>query len=388
MRICIFSSFEDLLLKNAGPSVRIYNLAKYLAELEYEVHLVIPSYKEWSKDIDGIVVHGISGFCPPILLGIFSKLLGILRRTSIFFYDFLFILKAARRIMECDMVQIEHSSVGFFLIPVSKILRKPLVVDCHDAFQALRVSHTGVVRKFLETFLEKLAYKFASVIVAVSEREKTLLIDYGIDQRKIKVVPNGVNTKLFRPMGNMVRDESSENNSFSVIFVGNMEYLPNREAVRLIATRIAPKVLEKIGNVKFLIVGRGSDTLKISNECGLVFMGVVDNLADFLLASDVAIAPLIHGSGTRLKVLEYFSCGLPVVSTSVGVEGLDVTDGLNVFIENDVDKFAQRIVELLKNKSTATNLGDNAREIVTQNYDWRILVKKLNSIYVKLMQTI
>ena len=391
MRICILSSFGDLMSRDTGPSVRIYNLAKHLVGIGHEVHVVIPSGEKWSKCADGIFVHGISGFYPVVCLRVFSRLLGVLRPTSILSYDLLFILRAIRTILRCDLVQIEQPSAGGFVIPLLKqVLRKPLVIDCHDAFQALRIGHTSVVRKILETFLEKNAYKFANVVLTVSEREKSFLVSYGVKQDRIEVIPNGVDTEVFKPLPDTiyVRNRYDLKDSPTIVFVGNMEYLPNQEAVHLIANGIAPKVLEEFGNVRFLIVGRGFNRLNLPTQHKLVFTGAVDNVIEALAASDVAIAPLLHGSGTRLKVLEYFACGLPVVSTSVGVEGLEVDDGLNVFIEDDIDKFADRIVVLLKDRFTAKRLGANARNVAAKKYDWRIISKRLDEIYKRVIRAI
>lgn len=114
----------------------------------------------------------------------------------------------------------------------------------------------------------------------------------------------------------------------------------------------------------------------------LFFTGVVDNVADLLGVSDVAIAPLFHGSGTRLKILEYFSCRLPVVSTTVGAEGLDVTDGVHILIADDVDLFASRVVDLLKDDALSKKLGRAARDLVVDKYDWMKVARKLAIVYL------
>jgi len=335
--------------------------------------------------VDGMIVHGIKGLCPIVILKIFSKLLGVSRSTSLFFYDLLFISRASRIIRESDVVQIEQQPAGGLLIPIiTRILKKPLVVDCHDTFQALRVKHTSTVRKILETFLEKIAYKYADLILTVSEREKELLISYGIKKGNIEVIPNGVDTEAFNPLSDVTRVQDSYGlmNFYTVIFVGNMGYLPNQEAVQLIASEIAPRVRKLIDNTKFLIVGRTTTKMELPN---VTFTGVVKNVTEFLAASDIAIAPLLHGSGTRLKILEYFSCGLPVVSTTVGVEGLDVKSGVHALIEDDMNEFAVKVIKLLKNKALSTRLGKTARKLVINKYDWKKIARQLNMVYHNLL---
>jgi glycosyltransferase involved in cell wall biosynthesis len=103
------------------------------------------------------------------------------------------------------------------------------------------------------------------------------------------------------------------------------------------------------------------------------------------VASDVAIAPLFHGSGTRLKILEYFSCSFPVVSTTVGVEGLDVKSGIHALVEDNMDTFAIGVIKLLKDRELAIRLGKTARELVVNNYDWKEVTMHLSKAYHNLL---
>lgn len=373
------------MLKDTGSSIRIYNLAKNLASFDHEVHVILPNGKVMRECVDGVMIHGINGACPKAILRIFSKLLGVSRSTSFLFYDFLFISRASRIIRECDIVQMEQKTAGGVLIPIiTRILRKPLVVDCHDIFQALRVKHTGVIRRILETFVENMAYEYADVILTVSEKEKELLLSYGIEKSNIEVIPNGVDTEAFNTLSDVapVQDRHGLKNFHTVIFVGNMGYLPNQEAVQLIASEIAPKVQKIVNNAKFLIVGRTPTKMELPN---VTFTGVVENVAELLALSDVAIAPLLHGSGTRLKILEYFSCSLPVVSTTVGVEGLGVENGVHALIEDNIDEFAIKVTKLLKNKALSTRLGKAARELVVNRYNWKRIARQLDVVYEDLL---
>jgi len=385
MRIYILTFFGDLLLRDMGPTVRIYNLAKGLASLGHDVHVVIPGWNSFDKQVDGLTVHSIKGTFPPAVLGVFSKLVGVSRPTSLFFYDFGFITKVSRMILESDVVQIEEQEGGGLLIPIiSRALKKTIVVDCHDVFQALRLKHTSAVRAVLETFLEKLAYRFSSAILTVSEKEKQLLVSYGVTGNRIHVVPNGVDVEAFNPSVDVrrIKDRYGLRNFQTVVFVGNMEYSPNQEAVQAIASKIAPLIKKEVSNTKFLIVGRTPANMEFPN---LTFTGVVDNVTEFLVASDVAIAPLFHGSGTRLKILEYFSCSLPVVSTTVGVEGLDVKSGVHALVEDNMDRFAIGVIKLLKDRELAIRLGKTARELVVNNYDWKEITMRLSKVYHNLL---
>ena len=389
MKICILSSFEDSLSKDTGYSVRIYNLAKKLAELGNKVFLIIPGFNTSVKEIDGIIVYTIKGFLFRWILMIIGRLLGITKITSMYFYDPVFILRARKIIQQCDIVQIEQQSTGvFFAIITNKIWRKPVVADCHDVLQPLRINHTNMLRRILEFFCEIIIYKFVNLILTVSEEEKELLTSCGVEQSKIEIIPNGVDTNEFDINKHIqstfqLRKQYGLENCHIVTFVGNMEYLPNREAVKLIAFRIAAAVKKKVPNVKFLIIGRISEKMDMPD---LIFTGRVDNVAKFLSASDVAIAPLLRGSGTRLKILEYFSCALPVVSTTIGVRGLEVKNGIHALITDDIDEFSDMTIELLRDRELASKLGESSRQFVKMKYDWNIIGKKLNAIYETIMK--
>jgi glycosyltransferase involved in cell wall biosynthesis len=243
-------------------------------------------------------------------------------------------------------------------------------------YQALRVRHTSLLRRMFETFLEKLAYNNADLLLTVSDEERSFLVSTGFKKCDIEVIPNGVDTDFFSKSKEQKKtsEEYGLQGCRIVVFVGNLDYLPNRQAVRVLSSAIAPKVLDVVRDVKFLVVGKSLEKMELP---GLVFTGFVNNVSDVLSISDVAVAPLFQGSGSRLKILEYFSCSLPVVSTSVGAQGLPIEDGVNIFIEDNLENFALRIIELLKNRNLSVTVGKAARILATSTYDWKQIVRRL-----------
>jgi glycosyltransferase involved in cell wall biosynthesis len=378
LKICILSSFEDSLQRDSGPSVRIYNLAKGLAEAGNSVKVILPSYDMNSSFVDGISVYGLKGIFPAVILKAFARLLKADRSTALFFYDAVFVIRASRLIKDADVVQFEQQYSGGLLFPfIKKVLRKPIVIDCHDVFQAIRVNHTNIFRRMLETFLEKLAYRNADLALTVSEKEKKILASFLRDEY-IKVVPNGVDTTSFvKTIGTeQIRKQYGLNGFYTVVFVGNLDFPPNRRAIDFLSSKIAPIIHEEIENTKFLMVGKMQKKIEMP---GFVFTGFVENLLDVFSVSDVAVAPLLQGSGTRLKILEYLSCCLPVVSTSIAAEGLEIENGANIFIEDDPEGFAVRTIELLRNKNLSVSVGNKGRKLVVDAYDWKSIAKKLET---------
>lgn len=366
--------------KDTGASVRIYNLASGLVANGHDVTVIIPKLHPTSEDVDGVHVRGFKGLLPKPMLEVLKRFVNVGRPTALYFYDIVFALRVIALLKNADIIQMEQQTVGALLIPFIKlVVKRPLVLDCHDVFQALKLKHTSMLRRMLESSSEKLAYKKADLILTVSKNEKDSLVSMGFKNHKISIIPNGVDVHSFEKStkSRELKRKYHTEGFRTVVFVGNLAYYPNREAVNLLSSVIAPIVQSKIENVKFIIVGKkqsGLDSTRLS------FTGFVDNVSDVLSISDVAVAPLFHGSGTRLKVLEYFSCGLPVVSTTVGAEGLDIRDRVNIIIENDPERFALRIVELLNDKNLSDALGGAARKLAANVYDWENIVKQLDTV--------
>jgi glycosyltransferase involved in cell wall biosynthesis len=376
--------------RDSGGPVRTYHLAKGLAAEGHAVNVIIPGGDE-AFDLDGeIRVTKINGLIPFGLLRFLSVLLGVERAASLYLYDPSFLLRALPIVSKSDLIQIDTPVPGgaFITFILARVFGRLVVIDSHDVFQALRIEYANILRKVIEVPMERVAYKNAKLILTVSNMDKTFLVRCGIPEGKIVVIPNGVDPSVFAlSVGaeEHVKNRIKLKNFLTVIFVGNMEYSPNEEAVDFIAEKLAPRVLLEIHNVRFLMVGKKPS--KLPSASGLIFTGVVQNVAQYLVASDVAIAPLLRGSGSRLKVLEYLSCGLPVVSTSVGAEGLKVENAVNVFIEDDLDKFHTKVIELLRNENLRTSLGRSGRELVIREYNWYAITKKLSATYIRVSRS-
>ncbi len=368
------------MLKDTGASIRIYNLAKGLSSTGNTVNVILPKNQAGKELFDGIPVEAIKGLLPLTALKLAAKFANIIKPTALYFFDPYFIAKASRQVREADIIQLEQPFLSLLILPfMQKLLRKPVVIDCHDVFQALRVKHTGLIRRILEPFLERIAYRQADLLVTVSEKEKHLLASMGFSPKKIIVAPNGVDTEQFsKPTTNLnARSKFGLADSRIVVFVGNLAYLPNREAIQLISSKIAPRVQQEISNVQFVVIGKKRDNTNFPN---ILFTGFVDNIAEVLSISSVGIAPLLQGSGTRLKILEYFSSGIPVVSTSVGAEGLAAKNGYEIFIDDDINGFANNVIRLLQDDQLSASVGA-AGKAVAANYDWKTITRKLEVSY-------
>lgn len=172
----------------------------------------------------------------------------------------------------------------------------------------------------------------------------------------------------------------------TVMFLGHCFYEPNAIAVRLIAEKIFPKLKNVDEGVKFLIVGDCPEFLrKKYAKKNLIFTGPVKNLNTIYKNVSLCICPLTVGSGTRVKLLNYFAAGKPTISTRLGAEGIDVKNNKELVLENDINKYPHMIAELLQDETKSIELGKNARIFVERNHDWEKIGRNLANLYVNLL---
>jgi len=223
--------------------------------------------------------------------------------------------------------------------------------------------------------IEIKAIQNASHVLTCSEIDKQKLLSNVPEMSEsVTVIPNCVNLSEYELSEKL--SENVEGNIYFVLFIGLMSYFPNSDAVQLICTKIAPKLDDKI---RFIIIGKEPPTIRKPKNVD--FLGYVDDVKRYIRKSDICIAPLRYGSGTRLKILEYMALGKPVISTSKGAEGLEYINSVNMIIEDNIDSFPERILELIEKKSKRDEIGKNARQLIEEKYDWDIYKEKLVRIY-------
>ena len=166
--------------------------------------------------------------------------------------------------------------------------------------------------------------------------------------------------------------------------VTNFEWLQNQEAVKILLNKVWPKLKEIYSSkVKVWIVGRKMPDWIIKrsqDDSDIIVTENIDDARKAYSSATVMITPIEGGGGTRIKILEAMAAGLPVISTSTGITGLNVTDGKNVFIADDPSEMAKKAKRLLEDKGLALKMGKNAREHVLKNFDYRHTAKKMIDI--------
>jgi len=196
----------------------------------------------------------------------------------------------------------------------------------------------------------------------------------------ITVVENGVDARQRPPL-----DEAEAGNA--LLFVGVMGYEPNEDAARYFCGRILPLVEREVPDVRLLIVGHAprEAVRRLADRGNVTVTGSVKDVLPYYRRARVSVVPLRAGGGTRLKILESMALGRPVVSTSIGCEGLAVEDGVHLLVADDPETFARRVIGLLRSPERRTGLALQARRLVEEHYDWAVIGEKLLAVYRRLM---
>jgi len=166
----------------------------------------------------------------------------------------------------------------------------------------------------------------------------------------------------------------------AIVFSGNMEYHPNRTAVRFFHREVWPLLRQRWPNLVWRLVGRNPAAILriVAGDPRIQVVGPVGDAVSELARSRVAVVPLLTGSGTRLKILEAWAAGLPVVSTTLGAEGLPVRSGENVLIADDPGSFAAEVTRLLACNGLRQEIGSAGRLLLEKEFTWETAWKKLD----------
>jgi glycosyltransferase involved in cell wall biosynthesis len=284
-----------------------------------------------------------------------------------------------------DVVQIESSQLaGFTFDP-----RAVTVLDEHNIEYELlyRMYSTEVspLRR-MYNWLEYLKFKREEVsswqsvcgVVSTSAREE-LIMRQAAPGTPLLVGPNAVNVEYFCPS-----DEPISANA--LVMTGLMHYRPNIDGAVYFVREILPHIHASRPNVVFYIVGAGATTeLKRLVGENVVVTDTVADVRPYVYKSAVFVVPLRMGGGTRLKVLEGMSMKKAVVSTSVGCEGIDVSNGEHLLVVDEPRAFADAVLQLLADRERRLALGRAGRALVERHYRWDTVVERLEGFYDRLL---
>jgi len=173
-----------------------------------------------------------------------------------------------------------------------------------------------------------------------------------------------------------------------VMFLGNYPHDPNRDAVLYFHQRMWPRVRREVPGARFYVVGKDPtpDLLELAREDpSVVVTGTVDDVRPYFERSKVFVNPVRIGGGFRGKLLEAMAMGLPIVTTSLGAEGVEAEDGRDMVIADDPEEFAAAVVRLLRDDDLCCRLGARAREMAVECFSWEKGVERLEQVLLRLV---
>ncbi|MBT5402231.1 MAG: glycosyltransferase [Crocinitomicaceae bacterium] len=256
---------------------------------------------------------------------------------------------------------------------VKNIHSIPKTMDYMDAFSKgmdRRISQNRGIKKFLIKAEASRLLKYENLIfdyfenkTIISSQDQSLI--YHPERNSIKVVPNGVDFDFFNP-------DQSPNQTFDLVFTGNMSYPPNVDGALFLVNEIMPIVWKKMPKAKVLIAGAKPTTAITSLKCSnVVVSGWVDDIRESYSSSSVFIAPMRIGTGLQNKLLEAMSMGVPCITTAFANNALKAVNGESILIGNSKEFLAELVINLLNDSVLRKNLSIAGRAFIEANYSWR-----------------
>lgn len=213
---------------------------------------------------------------------------------------------------------------------------------------------------------ERAACRRFDAVIAVSRDDAELMRrEYGV--REVSDVPTGVDVDYFRPSG----AERAE--PHGLVFTGSMDWLPNEDAIQFFTREVMPLVRERVPGVKLTVVGRKpyASLLELAErDPSIVVTGRVEDVRPYMERAAAYVVPIRIGGGTRLKIYEAMAMEKPVVSTTVGAEGLPLRDGEDLLLADTPRAFADAVVRVLEDDALARRLGRQSSETVREKFGW------------------
>ncbi|MBM3253022.1 MAG: glycosyltransferase [Candidatus Omnitrophica bacterium] len=383
--ILIISLFVPYPLDRGG-NIRICTLTQHLRE-KYNIYLLtlihnkkefnyIPKLKEIFKE-----VFLVYQYTPMVPNSLFPE-----RYKYAYSRDLIEKLKEIQDTIPLDIIQIESNELLYLL---SFIKFTPVVYTEHDisilAFKKSYYRYEG--HNTLVNFYEYLkrvnyhknAYKRLYNVITLSKQDNNLLKKM-FPNLNLHLIQTGVDIDFF-----YFKQQSNELKK--LVFVGHYKHYPNEDAMVYFVKEIFPLIKEKIKNIELLVVGsEPNEAIKSLSQCqGVNIIGRVDDIRPYLRSASVFINPIRISAGIKGKVLEAMSSGIPVVSTSQGLSGIDAVDGKEVLVADNPKEFAACVIRVIQDNGLTSKLIHNARKLVENKYHWKRIIEGLECLYTDII---
>lgn len=390
MKILLVSSYLPYPLINGGH-IRLYNLLKSLQN-RHEITLICEK-RDYQTSAD---IEAVEAVCNKVITLPRKKQWSIANILKTGFSDDPFLI-VGHKIAEMRMIikqELQKEAYDLIHIETSYVFQNmpqtalPTVLIEHNieylVYKRFAQKASLFLRPFLMIDVNKLKkkeedyWKRATRVVAVSPYEKYLIEQIGV---QVDLVPNGVDMDSFK-IKNIDQAFKSERKQF--LFIGDYKWMQNRDAVRWIIKEIWPTIVQQTKEQIFLrVVGRNipSNIKAITDPTIIIEEDSPRKTEEIFSESFALLAPLRIGGGSQYKILESMAVGTPVITTPLGLSGLQIRAGRDILVGNNVQEISNHAISLLHNEKLYVQLALHGRKQIEKEYDWKSIAQKLDNVY-------
>ncbi|HUD04857.1 MAG TPA: glycosyltransferase family 4 protein [Patescibacteria group bacterium] len=393
MKILMVSSYLPYPLKSGGE-IRLYNLMKNLAE-KHEITLICEKRDYQTKED----VEEVKKICKKVITVTRRKqwTTANILKTGLSMNPFLIVGHTSEEMklaIKDELVRERYDLIHVETFYVYQNLPKvsiPVILVEHNVEYLAYQRYIKLANPFLKLFFtidvmklkkkEEQAWRKVDKLVAVSNMERRLM-----KRADISVVPNGVdlNNFQFRSSQNLPEEKR-------ILFIGDFKWFQNVDAAEVILKQIWPRIGLKLAesknraDIKLWIIGRNIPE-KIKSLAASKNIILEENskeeTAEIFRKAYLLLAPIRAGGGTSYKILEAFASGVGVVTTNLGLEGLEAKNNIHALASEKEDELAELSLVMIQDHSVYRKLTLNARKLVEEKYDWRVIAQKLDEVYM------
>ena len=289
-----------------------------------------------------------------------------------------------------DIIQLETLYLAPYVETIKAHTNAPIVMRAHNVEHEIwdRItSNTNFIPKkwYLNNLTKKLkAYEIGTLnsydyLVALTKRDLRRFKTLGY-KNGASASPIGIQTDLY------VQSDLKQERELSLCFIGSLDWMPNVEGLNWFLYKVWPEIIQQYPEIKLHVAGRNTPpAIEQLNLKNVVVHGEVPDAKHFIGAHHVMIVPLFSGSGMRVKILEGMALGRVVISTTLGAEGIEATDGEELLIADSVEDFVRCIGQLREHPGRLNTIGNSAREFVKDHYCNQEIAQNLYNIYEQLV---
>jgi glycosyltransferase involved in cell wall biosynthesis len=286
-----------------------------------------------------------------------------------------------------DIVQIELLYMSPYLDIVRKYSSAKVILRAHNIehliWKRVASEERNVVKKLylkhlaktLENYEKSVLNKFDG-IVPITNKDAEFFKEFS--GKPVNAVSFGLNIESI--------PQISEEAEHALFHIGAMNWIPNQEGVKWFIDKVWPEISSRLPRLKLYLAGREMPKwLMELNVKNIVVLGEVPDAYEFIASKTMLIAPLFSGSGIRIKIIESMAMGKAVISTAIGAEGIDYTNGVDIIIADSKKEFVEAVIKLYNNKQKAFELGNSAKNLVYNQHNINKTTKNLEDFYRKIL---